>query len=188
MILKSYEVHVWLLFLSEERLGFFSKNNKPLSSEELTKAGKFRFRRDRERFVAAHSFLRVLLSSYLACDPASLEFSSNPYGKLFLVMKSISNPIYFNMSDSGDYVAYALNRVREIGIDIEKIRPDFATREVAERFFQIMKCTFFDPFQHPIEPKLCITDDAATGTMYISLSAAATRWTPAFWENFGASQ
>lgn len=134
-IIMDRRIHVYCLVLSRQNLFSLSRLEPFLSSEELTRADKFHFRVDRDRFVAVHSFLRSLLGSYLDCDPATLKCLSNFYGKPFLMVKNVSDLIYFNMSDSGDRVIYAFNRAGEIGIDIEKIRSDFATQEVAEQFF-----------------------------------------------------
>ena len=121
----------------------FMRFQSLLSSEELAKADKFRFRMDKNRYVVAHGFLRTLLGTYLNCDPKALEFGANPYGKPFLKNRSISNSIFFNVSDSGDRVVYVFNRGGEIGVDIEKICSDFATQEVAERFFSDYEVSVF---------------------------------------------
>jgi 4'-phosphopantetheinyl transferase len=41
----------------------------------------------------------------------------------------------FNLSHSGDAVLYALASEREVGVDIELIRPELAYSRLAERFF-----------------------------------------------------
>jgi 4'-phosphopantetheinyl transferase len=41
----------------------------------------------------------------------------------------------FSLSHSGDVVAYAFARDREVGIDVERMRPDRPFLRIAERFF-----------------------------------------------------
>ena len=130
-----YAVQISYLDVNCLSLSDFDKFQSLLSVEESAKANKFRFQKDKNRYITGHGYLRVLLGSYLNCDPAALKFGANPYGKPFLRKRDISDSIYFNVSDSDDYVVYAFSRVGEIGIDIEKILPDFATQEVAKRFF-----------------------------------------------------
>ena len=44
-------------------------------------------------------------------------------------------PIRFNLAHSGPWVVYALTLGRELGVDIERIRPEFGGFAIAERFF-----------------------------------------------------
>jgi 4'-phosphopantetheinyl transferase len=114
-----------------------------LSSDELVRANKFRFQKDRNLYSTAHGFLRLLLGSYLKCEPGALEFGVNAYGKPFLMNRDIPNSIHFNLSHSCNYVAYAFNQTYEIGIDIEEMRPDFATQKIAEQFFSDHEVSVF---------------------------------------------
>jgi 4'-phosphopantetheinyl transferase len=41
----------------------------------------------------------------------------------------------FNLSHSGDYCLCAVALGREVGIDVEQVRPDIACLDLAERFF-----------------------------------------------------
>jgi 4'-phosphopantetheinyl transferase len=44
--------------------------------------------------------------------------------------------LHFNVSHSRDLALFGFTRVSEIGADVESIRPDFATQEIANRFFR----------------------------------------------------
>ena len=142
-IITGEQVHVYCLAVTLQNPSALDRSTRFLSPEELTTTGKFHFQKDRNRFIASHSLLRVLIGSYLDCDPALLEFSHNSYGKPLLMMKRVFDPIYFNMSGSGDRAAYAFTRLGEIGIDIEKMCQDFATEEVAEKFFSDHEVSVF---------------------------------------------
>jgi phosphopantetheine--protein transferase-like protein len=50
----------------------------------------------------------------------------------------------FNVSHSGDLALCAVTRARAVGVDVEAIRPGFATGEVARRFFAPAEVTAFE--------------------------------------------
>ena len=80
MRLAPHSVHVWRARLddSASRLRLLMSS---LSIDERERAGRFKFERDSNRFVAARGILRAILSRYLFVDPANLKFSYGPRGK-----------------------------------------------------------------------------------------------------------
>jgi len=128
------EVHVWRASLRQDGgalLGLWES----LSADERERAGRFHFRRDRDRFVAARGALRDLLGRYTGVEPRLLRFSYDGYGKPSLDGVTGGGPLRFNVSHSNGLALYAVTRGREVGIDLEFVREDFATLEIAERFF-----------------------------------------------------
>jgi len=79
--------------------------------------------------------LRELLGSYLKSPACELEFRYGPQDKLALRTNDRVSLIQFNLSHSHGLVVYAFSRGREVGIDVEMIRPEFAGDEIAERYF-----------------------------------------------------
>lgn len=75
--------------------------------------------------------MRILLASYLCCAPAALAFTYNPYGKPYLPGSSLS----FNLSHAHERALLGITMNRAIGVDLEYMQPDFATEEIAERYF-----------------------------------------------------
>jgi 4'-phosphopantetheinyl transferase len=65
-----------------------------------------------------------------------LQFSYNPCGKPSLTEAVAGTDLKFNMSHSHDVALYAVALGREVGIDVEFIRDELASLEVAERFLQ----------------------------------------------------
>ncbi|WP_204105603.1 MULTISPECIES: 4'-phosphopantetheinyl transferase superfamily protein [Spirulina sp. CCY15215] len=104
---------------------------KLLSQEEKSKAERFHFQRDRDRYILGRGLLRVLLGHYLARDPQSLTFVYSARGKPLLKGETLQ----FNISHSGDLILYGVSRDRPIGVDIEQIRPLPDAVKLAERFF-----------------------------------------------------
>lgn len=115
------EHHVWLL-----------RSDRPadrsvLSAAEREQADRFRFGADRERYIVAHSLLRMLLSRYGGGEAAALEFVTRPLEKPALA----GGGIEFNLSHAGVWVAFAFAGKPAVGIDIEEIRQLADARELA---------------------------------------------------------
>jgi 4'-phosphopantetheinyl transferase len=106
-----------------------------LSPDERDRASRFHFERDRLHFCAARAWLRILLGGYLVADPQDLRFRYSDKGKPELDEPHASSGLTFNLSHSGGVALIAITRDRPIGVDIEKIRNDFDTAAIAQRFF-----------------------------------------------------
>ena len=130
--LGANEVHVWLAVLDAlpagEHIGL-------LSRDEAARADGFRFARDRERFVGARGLLRELLGRYLGVDPSALRFSYGPRGKPCLETDSRPDGVRFNVSHSGGLALLAFTRGRELGVDLERVRPVPEAESIAESYF-----------------------------------------------------
>lgn len=92
-----------------------------LDSAEQRRALSFKFNKDRDAYVAAHVFLRQVLSSYATVTAKDWLFAYNNYGK-----PGIVNPgyqwLHFNLSHSQGMVACAVVRNRAVGVDVEHRR------------------------------------------------------------------
>ncbi len=134
IILGSNEVHVWRASLDElrpQRDSFLHT----LAADERTRAQRFYFQTDRERFITAHGVLRAILGLYLNREPKCLSFCYGSHGKPALACEYGGDAIRFNMSHSQGAALYAVTRNREIGVDLEFIRCDLEVEQIAERFF-----------------------------------------------------
>ncbi|MGH8612917.1 MAG: 4'-phosphopantetheinyl transferase family protein [Gammaproteobacteria bacterium] len=134
VVLSSDDVHVWCAEL-DQTTSCMHDLQQTLDTNERVRAERFYFRRDRDQFIVAHGLLRVVLSRYLTIEPSDLRFCYNPYGKPMLAKEVDADGLRFNLSHSHGLVLYAVTRARELGIDIERIRPDVAYEQLAERFF-----------------------------------------------------
>jgi 4'-phosphopantetheinyl transferase len=106
-----------------------------LSTDECERAARFRFKKDRERFIVARAVLRIILSHYLKLEPAQLRFTYNHYGKPALVGTPGDTRLCFNLSHSNSLALFAFTSDRRVGLDLEYVREDFAWAEIAELFF-----------------------------------------------------
>ena len=134
IILGSNEVHVWRAALDEPPPQIDSFLHT-LAADEQTRAERFYFQRDRERFITARGVLRAILGLYLNRAPKCLSFCYSSHGKPALAWESGGDAIRFNMSHSHGVALYAVARGREVGIDLEFIRRDLEVEQIAERFF-----------------------------------------------------
>jgi 4'-phosphopantetheinyl transferase len=95
-----------------------------LSADEHERAARFRFDRDRNRYIVCRGTLREMLG-------VRARFVYGRYGKPRLE----DSDIRFNVSHSHGVGMIAIARGREIGCDIERIDPSFAGEQIPERFF-----------------------------------------------------
>jgi 4'-phosphopantetheinyl transferase len=126
------EVHVWKINLKAPGL---CDKREILRNDERIRASRFRFHTDSDRFIAARSSLRTILARYLRTQPAEVTFGLNPFGKPHLISGQDKLGLRFNLSHSHDLALLAVARNRDVGVDVEFRRADFATDEVARRFF-----------------------------------------------------
>lgn len=134
LTLPDDEVHVWRASLARTPFELQSLSSL-LAPDEISRAQRFHFERDRASFIVARAVLRTILAAYLKLNPAQLQFNYSAHGKPALSDVEGSDGIRFNLSHSHELALYAITRNREIGVDIEQIRADFAGEEIAEGFF-----------------------------------------------------
>lgn len=133
LTLPDDEAHIWRADL-EQAPRTLETLYSILSPDEQERASRFFFQIDREHFVVARSALRIILSRYVDLSPRHLRFTLNRYGKPSL-SHARSADLRFNVSHSYGLGLYVIARGRDVGIDIEHVRDDLASLEIAERFF-----------------------------------------------------
>lgn len=106
-----------------------------LSPDELERARRCHFERDRRRFVVARARLRELLGERLGIAPDAVEFSLGEHGKPQLGGAHRHSEWRFNLSRCGDVALYALSADRRVGVDIEAIRELRGADEIAAHCF-----------------------------------------------------
>lgn len=104
-----------------------------LSQAERDRMARFVFERDRLRYGLSRGGLRQLLSRYVNCAPAALDFEYEAKGKPHLRLDGQRAALQFNLSHSGDWVVYGVSCDRAVGIDIEQIRPLRDLAQMAQR-------------------------------------------------------
>jgi 4'-phosphopantetheinyl transferase len=140
LILHRDEVHVWRapLDLPEVQV---CRLWSILAGDERQRAERYVFEKDRRHFVVARGVLRVLLGRYLQQDQQQLCFTYGSHGKPALVTATTGELLHFNVSHSHGLALYAMTHGRELGVDVELIRPAVAQEMIAERFFSSREVT-----------------------------------------------
>ena len=131
--IEAHSVHLWRTYVPDllaEMPHFFALLN-PI---ELARAKRFRFIEHCDRYVIARGVLRSILHLYTGIPATDMEFILNKHGKPYLKDNVLN--LQFNVSHSHDWVVYAVTMQKEVGIDIEKIKPQF-DEAVAKRFFSL---------------------------------------------------
>jgi 4'-phosphopantetheinyl transferase len=104
-----------------------------LSQDELRRANRFHFERDRRRFIAARATLRILLGGCLAVRPDAIALGYTGNGKPFVADPAAN--VHFNVSHAHERALYAISKSRALGVDIEYLNRDIDYSGLAERFF-----------------------------------------------------
>lgn len=128
--LPAGDVHLWLAQCDlppEEvaRLGQW------LATDEKERANRFYFEQDRQRYIAGRGRLRQLLGQYLGMEPGRITFDYGPHGKPYLP----NTPLRFNLAHSHQLALLAFSWGRELGVDLEYIRPLPDAHQLVSRFF-----------------------------------------------------
>ncbi len=132
--LTAGEIHVWLARAGDGGQCVACCENL-LSAAERERAARFKFEKDRRLYIVAHAALRSILAGYMAVAPADLQFDLGRNGKPRLAPTFTQDKLEFNLSHSSEVALIAVTREREIGVDVERVKEDFAFAEVAERYF-----------------------------------------------------
>jgi 4'-phosphopantetheinyl transferase len=131
------EVHVWLVNLEAHDQAVF----RPLlANDEIERAERFHFERDRRRFIVARGWLRKLLGSYLGTEGSALNFHYAEKGKPSLAETQYDS-LKFNLAHSHQFALFAFTRDREIGVDLEFMREEITDEDIARRFFSAAEVT-----------------------------------------------
>ncbi len=104
------EVHVWRVELDRPVAGI-------LSGDEKQRADRFHFERDRRRFSAARTWLRVLIGRYLGVPAEEVQFRYGEHGKPAVAGSDAG--LEFNLAHSGELALIAFTHNQPVGIDVE---------------------------------------------------------------------
>jgi 4'-phosphopantetheinyl transferase len=124
------ELHVWSASLERSPV-LVAQLRVLLTGDERERASRFRFERDRSRYIVGRGLLRILLGRYLGVAPADVRFEYGAFEKPRLA----GGELWFNLSHSGTIALFAFSARGEVGIDVELDDADFAGERIAERFF-----------------------------------------------------
>lgn len=121
--------HVWLGGPSEA-----DTNAAVLSDAERTRAASFRFERDRNSWVAAHTLLRRALSERLPeVAPSAWRFESDPGGRPELAAPFKATGLRFSLAHAPEAVACVVTQEAPCGIDVERLAREVDVETLSRR-------------------------------------------------------
>jgi 4'-phosphopantetheinyl transferase len=86
------------------------------------------------QYVVSRAMQRQLLASYAGGEPSDIQFGIVAMGK-----PTLSRPneigLQFNTTHSGDLVIIAVTKDRDVGVDVEQVRPISRALQVSKRSF-----------------------------------------------------
>jgi 4'-phosphopantetheinyl transferase len=107
-----------------------------LSGDERARAARFVRVRERRRFARCRAALREILGSLLGEPADSLRFRAFAKGKPELDPgPGLVAPLRFNVSHSDNLALIAVGWGREIGVDLERLRPISEAERIVASFF-----------------------------------------------------
>jgi 4'-phosphopantetheinyl transferase len=133
MLITPSEVHVWHAALDRPSTDI-EQFVQILAPDEQQRSERFRFEKDRKKFVVARGLLRTILARYLSVSSDRVLFSYSSKGKPTIANIYPAGELYFNVSHSHQMALYAIALNRQVGIDLEYIRPIDAVA-LSQRFF-----------------------------------------------------
>ena len=134
-------LQIWPVALGDDSSIALHTATQYLSDAELTRADRFVFARDRERYIRCRGFLRQVLADRIGGGPADLQFSEAGNGKPML-----TNGPEFNLSHSRDRAVIAVSDNGPVGVDIEFIDRKLASADIARACFTDHECAILDGF------------------------------------------
>jgi len=124
------EVHVRCAWL-DRAPAEVDRLHRLLAEDERERAARFKFDRDRSRYIVGRGLLRLLLAEYLGLAPEQIRFAYGDYQKPRLE----HDGLWFNLAHSGPVALFAFSHSGEVGIDVELDHANFARERIAELYF-----------------------------------------------------
>jgi 4'-phosphopantetheinyl transferase len=121
-----------------------------LSAPDRERAGRFRLREDRARFVLGRTVLAKILRAELGGEPAMLELALTDKGRPYLPGEP---RLHFSITHAGDWVAVALAIGARVGIDIESPDRRLDPGPLAERIFHAADLARFRALPDAVQPR-----------------------------------
>ena len=132
--LGAHDIHCWVFSLETDA------GADLLDPSERERAARFRFDRDRRRFVAGHDKIRRILGQYQGSPADALVFITGDHGRPALKDERVN----FNYSRSEQWGLLAVSKAEFLGADIEAVRMRDDLPDVARVQFSAAERTALD--------------------------------------------
>lgn len=136
MGLGTNDVHVWTAIPEEATdRNLVAACVDCLSAAERQRMARFHFETDRHTYLVAHALVRHALSAYAPVAPGAWSFDIGDHGRPEIAAGQCDRPLRFNLSHTRGLVAVAVALERDLGVDVEHVRPRSFTLDVADHYF-----------------------------------------------------
>ena len=141
------EAHAWIVDLDEPVV----RPESVLDDAERDRARRYLSPQDGARFAVSRAAARLILASYLGCDPARLQFGTDPAGRPTLARATAGRSasqcravggrarpasLDFSLARSGGLAVVAVS-ARPVGADIERITARAGLADLAAARFAV---------------------------------------------------
>jgi len=145
LYLNENEVHIWNFNL-DKFLKMKDHLGNILSDDEIIRAGKFHFERDKDWFICSRGLLRIFAGVYSGIQATEINFTFNEFGKPSLSPKQNNAELYFNLSHSKNFMSVGFVKNSMIGLDVELMKPLKDHLKIAKRFFSVSEFELLSSF------------------------------------------
>jgi 4'-phosphopantetheinyl transferase len=111
-----------------------------LQPEERVRSQRYYRQEDRQRYIYGRAILRIVAGAYIDQRPTHIRFGAGIHQKPVLLNDA---GWCVNLTHAGQWIVLAIGQ-GEVGIDVERINPDFA-------FQDLLPASFSQPEQHFID-------------------------------------
>lgn len=125
------KVRISLCALDDDRDIALSLARDLLTDYERSRAGRYHFDRDRDRFIRGRGRLRQILGSETGVHPRQVALEEGVFGKPALA----KGGAHFNLSNSNAIAAIAVSEKGPVGIDIEWLDRSITIDALAQTCF-----------------------------------------------------
>ncbi len=145
VVVDDNEIHLYLADVESVTSDLFERYRAILSPEELERNERYRFQHSKNTDLLARAITRTTLSKYAPFQPEEWQFIKGEHGKPEIANPNVS--LRFNLSHTRRYVALAVTKTFDIGVDIECIERNNDVLSIAEHYFAEQELN--DLFQLP---------------------------------------
>ena len=130
------EIHLRLTFYDEIAEDTLRGYRALLSDDETKQELRFRFAKDRLRYLVTRTLVRTTLSKYAEVRPTEWRFSRNAYGRPTIAnVEAIDLQLSFNVSHTQGLIVLGVTKHRSLGVDVENVRTREIFVDTARHFF-----------------------------------------------------
>ena len=113
------DISVYTYTLDSDAYISITDSLRYVDDQELARANRYHHQLHRDRYLRGRGYLRKLLSWHLQLAPQRVPLRGSVGRKPAID----GNPIFFNVSHSGNLAVCAISRSRPVGIDLELLDP-----------------------------------------------------------------